>query len=210
MKSYKVLGFVVVAMFLLSGAAQADSMILNGDFATYTKDGNTTTSIADWTFPAGWAGVTSTDGAPDSPSAYVGPDNAFLSQTTSHVIAVGERYTVSYLTALSYDEGSGAATKVTLAYDDAGTLTEIPGASQSLALTTFQDWQSHTFTFTPQSGQAYVGKTLGIKLIDSGITGWVGFDTIAVDVSSVPEPNAILLLATGFVGLLAYAWRTKK
>ena len=33
---------------------------------------------------------------------------------------------------------------------------------------------------------------------------------ITLDISSVPEPSAIALLATGLVGLLAYAWRKRR
>lgn len=38
--------------------------------------------------------------------------------------------------------------------------------------------------------------------------GWCGLGSVTV--SSVPEPSTIALLATGLIGLLAYAWRKRK
>jgi predicted MFS family arabinose efflux permease len=38
--------------------------------------------------------------------------------------------------------------------------------------------------------------------------GGVAFDNLSV--STVPEPSAVLLMAMGLVGLLAYAWRKQK
>ena len=201
----KVIGFVAVVLFHLSGTVQAD-IIVNGGF----DDGTGWPSQANWSFPAGQSGTTTTDGSPASPSAYVGPSGGFsINQTTSHTIGAGEVYDVSYWAALSANEGAGGATRVALAYDNAGTLTEIAGASQSLTLTTAGNWQSHDFSFTAQAGQAYVGKAIGIMLINSGSSGWVGFDTVAVN-ATVPEPTTLGLLITGLVTLLAYAWRKAK
>ena len=43
--------------------------------------------------------------------------------------------------------------------------------------------------------------------VDTGYAG--GIDSINLTTSSVPEPSAIVLLAIGVIGLLAYAWRKR-
>ena len=40
--------------------------------------------------------------------------------------------------------------------------------------------------------------------------GAVGSQTHGFLLTAVPEPSALLLAASGFVGLLAYAWRRRK
>jgi hypothetical protein len=193
---------VALALFCLSGAARAD-IILNGEFF----DGS-----ANWVWPAGQSGVTTTDHTPAEASAYVGPAGNFaITQTTSHTIAVGDVYDVSYQAELSYNEGNGGSTRVALAYDNGGTLTEILGASQSATMPTIAtEWHPYTFSFAVQAGQDYIGKQLGIMLINSGTSGWVGFDSVAVNVTATPEPGTMVLLFTGLVGLLAYAWRRRR
>ncbi|MBN1396344.1 MAG: PEP-CTERM sorting domain-containing protein [Pirellulales bacterium] len=58
----------------------------------------------------------------------------------------------------------------------------------------------------------------GTCFIDFSCQGWSGtyamqptaFDNISVTAHGVPEPSTVALLATGLVGLLAYAWRKRK
>lgn len=196
MKSYRTVGLAVVLLSSFSAAVHA-AIIVNGGFDS--KD--------NWDFPSGQSGTTSTDGAPESPSAYVAPGGYSIDQTTSHVIAFAETYNVSYWTALSYDDGNGGATKVTLAYDNSGTLIDIAGASQSLTLTTLQDWRLHQFSFTAQAGQDYIGKSLGIKLVNTGGSGWVGFDTVAI---ATPEPGTLTMILLGIIGIAVYGWRKSR
>ncbi|NLF08525.1 MAG: PEP-CTERM sorting domain-containing protein [Pirellulaceae bacterium] len=57
----------------------------------------------------------------------------------------------------------------------------------------------------------------GTCFIDFSAQGWSGsyvmqptaFDNISVTAHGVPEPSTIALLATGLIGLLAYAWRKR-
>jgi hypothetical protein len=44
---------------------------------------------------------------------------------------------------------------------------------------------------------------------DAGVAGYYD-TTFTMTVTSVPEPSAIILLAGGLIGLLAYAWRKRK
>jgi hypothetical protein len=53
-----------------------------------------------------------------------------------------------------------------------------------------------------------VGSQIVIGVTDGGLE-WGGFNGLQV-MESVPEPCTLIMLATGLVGLLAYAWRKRK
>ena len=53
-------------------------------------------------------------------------------------------------------------------------------------------------------------KTLYIGTNSSGSRGFTGAIDEVVVSNLVPEPTALVLLATGLIGLLAYAWRKRK
>jgi hypothetical protein len=40
--------------------------------------------------------------------------------------------------------------------------------------------------------------------------GWTAVDNVRLSSTSIPEPSSVLLLATGLIGLLCYAWRKRK
>ena len=51
----------------------------------------------------------------------------------------------------------------------------------------------------------------GLTAYSSGKDYTMGVDTVSVsNTYTAPEPSAILLLATGLIGLLAYAWRKRR
>ena len=67
-----------------------------------------------------------------------------------------------------------------------------------------------TATFTNPGGNGYTGLT-------GALGGWdiytnSGNMTAYVDcaTSAVPEPSALVLVVTGLLGLLAYAWRRRR
>jgi hypothetical protein len=191
------LGGLLVAA--LSASGQALNLVADGDFSN--------SSGSPWYVFSPVAGAYSTsDGSPDSPSGYAA-DGGSLVQTTGHVIAAGESYTVSYLAAwLSGGSTSGISAQVSL--ESIWWMpSPIAGASQTINLTNLGDWQSHQFVFTAVAGQDYIGKELGIVLAcPSGANSpRVGFDTLSIEVSQTPEPGTLVLLATGLLSLLAFA-----
>ena len=94
------------------------------------------------------------------------------------------------------------------------------------------DWTTVSYTyggnpatqFVQASGVgSYTGETYGltysnVRMVKFDITdtfsgatpGYVGLAEVRFIGSATPEPSTIVLLATGLIGLLAYAWRKRK
>jgi hypothetical protein len=67
-----------------------------------------------------------------------------------------------------------------------------------------------------QAGDAWAGKAIGISVYSTVLAGptngcW-SIDNVRLswDNAPTPEPSAIVILATGLIGLLAYAWRKRR
>jgi hypothetical protein len=81
---------------------------------------------------------------------------------------------------------------------------------------TAAEFVEQSVSFTPAADNPYLGQKLMIGLCgfsDDAVSGpyqGVAFDNVRLDVDVVPEPSTILLLASGVIGLLAYAWRKRK
>jgi len=61
-----------------------------------------------------------------------------------------------------------------------------------------------------QSGDAWVGRNIGIQLLASGGTGAGYWDLDNVRLSAVPEPGTVALLALGLGGLAFTRWRMSR
>jgi hypothetical protein len=188
----------------LASSGHALSLVADGDFSDDP-------GIPPWYATSVNASAHSSDGSPEVPNARVAGGSE-LGQVGSHQISASESYTVSYLAAW-ISGGTGANTEVGLTYlyespygDMPVTITE---ATESLSLTN-HDWQSHQFVFTPTAGEYYIGKKLGIRLACSSSSSVAaGFDTVSIEVSQIPEPSTVVILATGLLSLLAFARRKR-
>jgi hypothetical protein len=67
---------------------------------------------------------------------------------------------------------------------------------------------------TVQSTDAWAGKPISIWLHSQALSGVINgscwnFDNVRLS-SATPEPNALSLIVTGLLGMLAYAWRKRR
>ena len=60
---------------------------------------------------------------------------------------------------------------------------------------------------TPDLSKIYGG---GFRVLDTNTAAYMPYLTTLTFQGAVPEPSTIVLLVTGLVGLLAYAWRKRK
>ena len=160
-----------------------------------------------------------------------------LYQALSSNYTVGESYklTVS-VAAADYVSGLGYTTpaldhpidtmEIRLYWDNAGTKTIInssqPIVFGGLSTSSLTDY-SVTIP-TVQIGDLYQGKAIGVwfqttfkNMVDNWPTnqvdGWNTYwlvDNVRVTATAAPEPSTIVLLATGLLALLAYAWRRRR
>jgi hypothetical protein len=105
-----------------------------------------------------------------------------------------------------------------------GTITYYDGASHAVPgtfttnvwnhVTVNADYSLHTFTASIGSlafSGALTGSTTGYGYVNVyGSDRFYDNVLVRVDPNPVPEPSTMVLLVTGLVGLLAYAWRKRK
>jgi hypothetical protein len=72
------------------------------------------------------------------------------------------------------------------------------------------DWKTWSYTF--QTGATVPTANLRVDIYMPGYTEYrlAGLDNVSLTSSPIPEPSTIVLLASGLIGLLAYAWRKRR
>ncbi len=180
MYSFRTLALAAVVS-LLCGVTQAN-IVQNGDFTQST--GWTVSNIYEVGYGYG--------------CLYMDADNNGF-QVTSHTIAAGETFHVSWD---SRTEAGFTAPNLMRAY-----LFYFDGAD-GFELThqdcvTTNDYVTSTFDFTAVDGAEYIGKLAGIVLRNAEPKGsWASFANVSIEVTPVPEPATMSLLALGGVALL--------
>jgi hypothetical protein len=211
----KTFGFAaVIVLVCLGGVAQAQNVLTNGDF---------TTDLSGWAGggpgSAAWAstapGVNGSlpDGTPDgSYLLMTGPweeYNVAMPAGTS-----GQQWDLSF-NAGSDGSAAGGATAlvIRLWWNDGNTA--LPGQVISDAALN-SGWANYTYSFTLPNNPSFDGKGLQITFdsaqVSAGGTAneMIYIDKVSFGQPQVPEPSTVVLLVTGFIGLLAYAWRKRR
>ena len=87
-------------------------------------------------------------------------------------------------------------------YADGGIMNVDTDGNGSLANNTASDiGLGALFNVTSSASGTILGQE---SLAPNGVGTWAGFQ-----VASVPEPSTLVLLASGLIGLLCYAWRKR-
>jgi hypothetical protein len=201
---------VAIALVCAAGVAQADIIVnANSDFTTFEGSG----------LPTSWAG---TDGSgagignktTDSPdgSAWTMVYYASLGQgggyggTPNMYFPVAGDYTLSWLASRIPSYDWGASHLLVRLFDVTAGTNPVYNEVWSTDLPNTPTYGSYSSTFTVDASQ--VGHSFEILVQNWGGASFVNIDNMRLTCS--PEPSTVVLLVSGVVGLLAYAWRKRK
>ena len=230
---------VVLAVgVLMAGETRAD-LISNGGLEDSTVTNTTAAVPPDWTTVGThywWIANTKGDWAkgstiklvndPNSPSGDVdnfvfegsSDNDRGLYQVTSVAVQPNTTYTLTLdVGALMTNSGFWAVTPAMMKIDlGAGNtflgnlLPSYGSSTPSLSPTkTAGDWKTWSYTFVTAASVPSENVRVDIDLPGSINLNYV----IAIDnvhLTATPEPGTLLLLATGLIGLVCYAWRKRK
>jgi hypothetical protein len=213
MKSLVIVSVCVCMGGLFLGTSAVNADMVNGSFESPALAENGYQSgVADnwitWAF-TGWVingNNASGDGmyAPSHGNQFQ-EYNGWVGQNTDIPLVSGNTYNVSF--DVNPGTFSGLSTIVNLnAVPDTNPASEGPTfAAQTYSGFTASDWTAK------EMSAAYTGDpgkylSVWIKMDSTSIYG--GLDNVVVTVS--PEPSVVMLMATGVLGLLAYAWRKRR
>jgi hypothetical protein len=165
-------------------------------------------------------GVEATSSHSGSYRAYLynyDPDGGSCIQTTTHAIATAsDTYTLTFYSEYTNNLALDSTLRATLYYiDDSGTRVTLGTALETL---THNSWVQYTLSVT--ATDASVGHYVGIYFSNvspnpsiAADRDWLALDDVTLTYTTpapVPEPSAMILLSTGIIGLLAYAWRKRR
>ena len=196
-----------LAIVCLVGSVQA-GLITNGTFEA------TPNHLAGWTTLSGIVGAEDGDhgssGNWDLILKHQVGNEAWAYQTIG-TASVGQVYHVSWEGAGSGSNQSGFAG---LAELDGGTTWNMMTPDSGYNSHGYQNgvWDSYTLDYTIAQGQTCVGESVAVMFGTTGGSsndgGWIGFDNVSATVIT-PEPGVFILLGTGLIALVCYAWRKR-
>ena len=122
----------------------------------------------------------------------------------SFAVTGGATYDVSYYAMGRHDNGKVGVITASIALAAGSATGTTSQAESGLSTTT---WTKETFSFTPNTTTT---ATLEFFETADPTTTYQGDMLDKVDVTQTPEPSTLILLGTGLVALLCYAWRKRK
>ena len=136
-----------------------------------------------------------------------------LNQTTGHTIVSGETFTLNFSAGRRADEmahtwcgvWSGVTAKLV---DGTGAVIGSQDFTTAPALGAFSQ-----FTMTATATGSNSGLLKVEFFSDVNTTSYNAhefLDSVSVSTNTAPEPSTVVLLATGLIGLLCYAWKKRK
>jgi hypothetical protein len=144
----------------------------------------------------------------DNPAGYV---TLQKNQKITYTVAIGRGLTdplgwfAGFSLVMGYSSAKGGLNQ------SGEILEKVFDASENPAPGTFKDFSVTVYTDdilkTVQSAGPIVGNNLYLGVIIG--TGTYA-DNVRLDITPAPEPSTLVLLASGLIGLLAYAWRKRK
>jgi hypothetical protein len=208
MCSYRTLKFAVAVMLVFFAAgAQADTQLLTNP--------DVQSGLGGWSL-SGEAGWTTNDNRPHA--AYVKDSGGSSAMNiTTHNIVVGEQFSLSWDASNTW--GDNVTQTAYLVYTPDGGLTYPTIISKTLDLGSFSGdtgtntWATYDdLSFTAVAGAPYLSYPIGVQFTTGGsgsTSRYADFDKVNLNLVT-PEPGTIVLLITGLLGLLAYAWRKRR
>ncbi len=175
--------------------------VVNGSFE-FDSDGNNITchyggDMLGWSVTGTWVGVDAECGkpgvctgdcrAPVAPDgncyAFMQSNDTYLYQATMHSIVVGKEYTLYFDASLPWNDSTDIVAY--LYYVDDGNDVEID--SNTVSLPSYGGWlYDESVSFTAGSGQAYLGKKLGVKFYAPNLgdsNKWIFIDDVRLQAS---------------------------
>lgn len=220
-----ILGVMAVTLALSVDTARATTIYTQSFEGTTLDSGASTTTL-----PSGWNNASSW-GAPSSAPTVYRPTTADFS-TAEPLASPADGNNV--LKVRSGDFGIGAMgtiqadTDYTLSFAVGWDLLDATAPGWGVNVTagngpsilyaagtaaTQGGWNTVTITILHDNPNlmAYIGTTMSPWFTNGGSdTSPIYIDNVRLEASPIPEPSTLLLAATGFVGLVAYAWRKRR
>jgi hypothetical protein len=137
-------------------------------------------------------------------------DTNYVYQTLDATLQANTTYTLTAYAGARDDlgftqYGAQAAGTIELGYGSDYGVNRLTADSSNCPVPANGTWALWTKTFTTGANPAGLGESLRVEINVNAVQQL--FDNMQLTASTVPEPAAIWLLATGLFGLLAYAWR---
>ena len=121
----------------------------------------------------------------------------------------GDQVSISLFQGMRSDQGAGTQDlRIRLWSDAIGTGSMIHETSFSNSAPA-GGWVERTTSYIASTSDE--GKDLYLQLVAvTALTPQIEVDDISGSYTAIPEPNMLIMLVTGLIGLLAYAWRKRK